>query len=641
MLQAIRDRSQSVFAVIIIFIMIIPFALWGIQQYLGGSSVANVAEVNGEAITVQNFNNAYNRYRDQTRQRLVQIFRDNLNNPLFKQLMNEESMKKTVLDGMIESEVLNQAAQDAGFRMSSDIVDERIKAIPAFQKDGVFDAAIYKRQISYQGLSPAGFKALLLKDLITDQMLRGISLTTTVTKHDINEKLRLEDQKREMGYALIPAKRFMNTVKATDEDIQAMYDRHKEQYQTPERMTINYIEISVDDLAAKQTVTEAELRKYYQDNSLDYQVDKVAEKARELVKRLRAGESFATLAKEYSKDPGSAANGGDLGFFGRNVMDKAFEEAVYSMKVGEVRGPIRTSFGYHIIKLTGIKGEQRRASHILLTKDENDKSVAGIQPFEAVRARVEKDYRHKLAEKQFADIYDRLNNLTYENPTTLDVAADELQLKVKTSEPFGREGGPGILSNPRVIDAAFSDDVLNEGNNSELIELSDTDVVVLRKNSYSKPQPRPLEDVKDLVAAQVRNQKASEEAQRTGKEILAQIMQGESFDVLAKKYAFEWQKPGLIGRDNKDVNPALVQTLFKMPKPVGDKPVYQGMSLRSGDYAVITLFAVAEGDTSKQDETARSKAQAALLQAYRQSEQTAFKEQLKQQADIETYPANL
>jgi peptidyl-prolyl cis-trans isomerase D len=472
-------------------------------------------------------------------------------------------------------------------------------------------------------------------------MLRGLSLTEIVTKHDIDEQLRLDNQKRDVGYALIPMKRYMDAVDVTDDDIKAMYEKHREQYQTPERMTINYIDVSVDDLAASQKVTEAQLREYYENNKLDYQVDKVAELAEKLLKQIRAGESFAELAKQYSKDPGTAAKGGDLGYFGRNVMDKAFEDAVFSMKVGEVRGPIHTSFGEHIIKLTGIKGDQRRASHILLTKDDTDKSTAAIQPFEAVRERVEKSYRHKLAEKQFADVYDQLNNLTYENPTTLDVAADELKLKVKTSEAFGRGGGTGILANPKVISAAFSDDVLNQGNNSELLELSDTHVVVLRKHSYSKPAPRPLEDVRQQVINQVRTQKATEKAKQVGKEILAHMLKGDSFVSLAKDYAFDWKKPGLIDRNNKDVDSVLVKKVFQMPKPVNDKPVYEGMALRSGDYALIGLFSVAEGDTSKQDETARSKAQAALLQTYRQNEQNAFKAQLKEQADIETFPANL
>lgn len=638
MLQAIRDRSQSYIAYFIVGLMIIPFALWGIQEYVGGGSLQAVAEVNGEEIMVNDFNRTYGNYREQQRQRLANIFKGNLNNPLYKQLMNEATMKQTVVDGMVESQLLTMTAFDQGMTVSDAELDQSIINIPAFQTDGKFDPEVFKRSLKLQGQTSAGFKGLLQQDRIVEQLLQGIALTAAVTNNDVQEKLRLENQQRDMGYITIPASRYVETVAITEEDIQAYYDKNTAQYQTPERLIVNYISIDVAGLTDLVDVNEDELQQYYADNSAEFKVDTVIVQAGDVLKRIRSGESFSELAKEFSNDPVSAEQGGDLGLFGKNVMDKAFEDTVFAMQVGDVSEPVKTSFGYHLIKLTGIEGDQRRASHILFTKDNN--ADTPVKPFAEVRAEIETQVRLRAAEDMFADLYDQLANLAFENPTTLDVAADELQLKVKTSEEFGRDGGLGILSDPRVIEAAFSKDVLEQGNNSELLELSDTSVVVLRVKEHKRPQPRPLEDVRTLVTAQVKKQKATDEAKRIGEEIQQRILKGESFDELAKTYSFEWKKPGKIDRSNRDLDAALTQALFKMSKPDAEKPVYNGITLRSGDYVLIGLFDVDEGDINKQNETVKSKARAALLREYRTRELAAYKKQLKNEAEIKVYNNN-
>jgi peptidyl-prolyl cis-trans isomerase D len=323
-------------------------------------------------------------------------------------------------------------------------------------------------------------------------------------------------------------------------------------------------------------------------------------------------------------------------------MDKAFEDKVYSMKVGEISEPIRTSFGYHIIKLTEIKGDERRASHILFTSEPEAGNQAPVRPFEEVRDTVIRDLRAELAEKAFLEKYDTLNNLTYEHPDTLEVAAEALELQVKSSGLFTRAGNTGIAKHRQVVDAAFSDEVLGQGYNSEVIELSDTRGIVLRIKEHKPAAPRSFEEVKGRIRNRLVQDAAREQVAQKGREIIRQLTDKNSHEAAAQIHQAEWMDVGKVARsDTAKVNGTILDRLFSMPGPEPGKAVFDGIALPSGDYAVIGLYAVHDGDPASIAEEQRNKVREELRNIRVQRDVQNLKRSLKARADIELYPANM
>ena len=620
MLHFIRDRAQGWIAWLIVGLISIPFALWGVNSYLTGASDVVVAEVNGKEITQAELQQSLQQYRDQMR---------NMMGEQFDPAMFEGAMvKRNVLDGLIEQQLLRDANEKLGQRINDAEISQVIRTTPAFQRDGEFNSEYYNMVLARVGYSPASYEAQLRADLMSQQLTQNIETTALATEKDVRQTLRLQEQKREIAYGVVPVQEYVEQVSVTDDEVQQLYDNHQSNYQSPEQLKLNYIELSVATISETLTVTEDDLKQFYADNQSQFVGPQQRRASHILIEgddsdaqttieaiatRLENGEDFSSLAEELSQDPGSASQGGDLGFFERDVMDPAFEEAAFALEtIGDVSEPVKTEFGYHLIKLTDIKQPEG-------------------QEFSQVRDEVEKLYRRQQAESIFYDKAEQLANLSYENPDNLDVAADDLDLQIKTTESFTRNGTEsGIASEQKVIAAAFGDDVLKNDLNSAVIELADDNLVVIHKNSYTPSTVLPFDSVSPAIEQQLLFEKASEKAREHGESLLNELKQGnQATDLLPT-----WQEAEFYGRDSDNISMQILQRAFAMSKPQSGSE-FAGFTANNGNYIVIELTAVDEGkpaDVGAEDQQALKQQ---LTQVHANAEVQAFITSLREQADIE------
>ena len=629
MLQLIRDRAQGIIVWTIVGLIIITFALFGLSSYLSGVSKVNVATVNGVEISETELVRAYQNYQ----QRLQQMLGKNYNPDMF----NEAVLKREVLQSLISRELVNQYLFDTGFGASPQQVLDFLHAIPAFQEEGKFSAQRYEQVLAVQGMSKALFEQDVARDLMAEQLRNSILQSDFVTASEHNSYSMLQNQERDIGYVQFSRQSYLQEIKLDDAEIEAYYNERRSEFMTAEQVSINYVELDLNKAANQFDVSDDEIKSYYQQNLANYvkqpeqrkashilfKVDdsadetKAKQQAIEVLAQIKNGASFAEMAKQYSQDIGSAKQGGDLGYFGKGVMDAAFEATTFKLSKGEVSEPVRSSFGYHLIKVEDIRAET-------------------VTPLKEVSATIKKDLQLQQAEKTFYEDTTRLENLSYENPDSLELVASELGLKEISSGLFGRRGGAGLLSNPKVLSAVFSDEVLNQGRNSELIELSDTHVLVLRVNEHKPATQQPLAQVQARITTLLKQVNAAKLASEQAAQAREKLLAGEDAKKLAKSYKIKWQAPGFIkrtpGKDDK-LSPQIRQEVFKLAKPNEARPVVSVVGLNNGDTAVVALYAVREG--SVETEPAKQKADNVRLAAMQGNvSYAAMMESLQTQADI-------
>ena len=629
MLQLIREKAQGWIAWVIVILISIPFALWGIQEYLGVGSTAVKVTVNGREITDQEFESDYRRFRDQLRQQMGSSYRPDL--------LDDKMLRKEVLASVIKSELVYQQAIGLDLRASDEILRELIKSNQAFQVDGRFDQGAYENATRRIGLTTDGYEMQMRQFLVSDQLKRAVTASEITTQIELEETLRLINQRRKMSYLIVQAKDFLATTKQNQEEIETYYNANKPSFMSPERVKLEYLELDIKNLAKTVKVDDDELQRYYEQNQKNYQaqeqrrashvlitVDASADEATKTkartaaeaaLKRVKSGEEFAKVAKDLSQDPGSAKEGGDLGFFGKGVMAGEFEKAVFTLQKGSISNLVKTQFGYHIIKLIDIKAPKGKS-------------------FDELKGELADTYRKEEAGRIFYEFAERLADLTYEDPDSLEPAADALGLKVQKSDWIGRDGGKGVLGNGRVISATFSEDVLVESHNSELLEMGAEHVLVLRVVEHEEPQVKPLEQVSADIDLVLKKGDASKQAELKSKEVIALLKQGQTLDKVASAHKAQL-KPALeLGRDSKDVPGEILQTLFKMPRPEGDGQVYALTALDSGDYAVIALQQVIDGSDDGLSDEDKSKLKASMQRTSGETNSDHLIENMRDRSDI-------
>ena len=629
MLQVIRERAQGLIAWLIVGAIVLSFALWGINDYLtDDDSGFNAATVNGVDVSLYEYQVAY----QNERARLQQMFGERFDSDLF-----DDQIKKTALERVIDNELLTQFASELGFRVSDAQLAGRLHGIEAFQQDGRFSKALYEQQVQASGESTAGFEYRMRRALLADQVILGVAGTDFATKAEVDEVARLSKQQRELAYVRIDQAKFAADLQFDDAEIEQFYRDNSDRFKTEEQVSLQYVELSVDQLAKDIEVTEDELREYYEEQKDrfvtpeerrarhiliqiddDTDADAARQRIEELRQRIDQGEDFAALAKQYSEDPGSAPEGGDLGFFARGIMDPEFEDMAFALEVGEVSQPVRTQFGYHLIKLEAVRGGEGKS-------------------FAEVREQLASELKRKKAERIYFDKVEQLANLAYEIPDSLEPVAEELGLRIESTPLFGRSGGPGIAANRKVVDAAFSDDVLIEGLNSEAIELGRGRSVVVRKLSHQPAALRPLDEVREQVIALLRQQKAREGAEQAGKKLVEEIRQGKDPEQLAEQAGYQWQAPRWVSRDSREVDAEILRRAFSVPAPQ-QAPSVVGASLGNGDFVVLQVSAVRDGEISDDERQgiARNLASIHGLESF-----SALLKTLRERAEIQRYPGNL
>lgn len=637
MLQAIHDRVTGWIAWIVIGLIIVVFALWGIDSYLKNEAKVFAAVVNGVEISPTEYRSA--------KQQQVQRMRAMLGEQFDPDLANTQEFKAAVLNRLVEEELLVQAATEAGLAISDAYLAARIQSIAEFQgEDGKFSQERYQRLLSQQGLAPQMFERQVRRSLLINQFVGSLTDSAVVVAQEVEQGLRLQGQQRKLQYVRIPVARFVDQAVVAPAAVDAYYEANKARFTEPEQVRLQYLELSLDDIGVDTQATDAEIEALYAEEQakltvdeqrrarhilikLDEQADEAAvaaarTQAEDLVKRLRAGEDFAKLAKEHSADPGSAAQGGDLGLFGKGMMVPEFEAAAFALNKGEISEPVRSPFGFHIIQVTEIQ-------------------AAKTPPLAEVRERLAGEVKRRHAEQVFAERSETLGTLSFEHPDTLSVAAEQLGLKVQESEWLPASGGPGIGSHPQVMEAALAEDVLGGGNNSQVIELGPNHVVVLRVLEHKPARQMELDKVRADIETELRQEAARKAAREQGEALLKRLHDGAALDAIAGELKLDVQNAGFVGRGDSKHDRQILAEAFKVPRAEAGKPAHAGAGLANGDYVLLRIEAVRDGDLSGVDEAQRTEFRRNLNQLYGALESAALLEYLKSKADIQRDPERL
>lgn len=625
MLQAIRDKATGWIAYAIVGLISIPFALWGVNQYFDGGGELFVVSINDREVSQREFRQAYSDQRRNLQQMMGENFRP--------ELINEDGLRAQVIEGLIENELLITSAQDHGFRISDEQVAQIIQNETSFQRDGRFDRALFEQYLRSQGESADGFGYRLKNIMLRNQLQSGISNSEFVTPTALQRLQRLRTEKREVEYAVVPTSRF-SELEPADDEINAYYEENKSRFVTDEQVRVEYLALKLADIAATMTPDESLLRQRYEEQKSrfgapeDRQVahiliavdeemseEQARVKAEALRQRIVDGERFEDIARAESQDPGSAEQGGDLGFIGRGIMDAELERAAYAMGLSEISEPVRSAFGYHLLKINAVK-------------------PGSIKPFEGVRAQLKQEAQREMAESQFFDQAEQLANATYENPETLTVAAERLGLEVAQSEWFSRAGGEGIAGSAQVTAAAFGDEVLNRRNNSEPLELSPEHYVVLRILEHKPAEQLPLDAVRDRIVETLAADAARQRALEKGRELARQIQDGVQLLALAEAEQLEIQRPAPVSRTDDSLDRGLRQLIFQLSVPQEGAVTVGGLALENGDYAVVTLKGVVAEESSQAESGADDALKNAIVQTRAQGAVRTVVDSMRAKAKI-------
>ncbi|KIZ36635.1 MAG: SurA N-terminal domain-containing protein [Pseudomonadota bacterium] len=619
MLQNIRDNSQGWIAKTIIGIIVMLLALTGFEAiFNAASNNQNAAEVNGEEISRYDLDQAMNMQRRQLAQQLGQDFDASL--------LDDRLLRDSALGSLIDRMLLLQSAKNANFAFSSEALDQLILQTPEFQVDGAFSAARFDQVIQQMGYSRLQFRQLLEQEMLIGQLRAGISGTGFVTDQQVDNFARLEMQTRDFATLTLPAQQ--EAIEVGDEQIKEYYEANADRFRTPEQVIVEYVELKKESFFDQVEVSDEELQELYQkqianlaeqrraahiliETGGELSDDEAKAKIDEIATRVKNGDDFAAVAKEASQDPGSANEGGDLGFAGPGVYDPAFEDALYALNEGEVSAPVKSEFGWHIIKLLGVQSPE-------------------VPAFESLKPQLVRELKAQQVEQRFVETSKQLEDSAFE-ASDLAQPAQELGLMVQTTEAFGRDGGEGITANRQVIQAAFSDEVLVDGANSSVIELDPDTSIALRVKEHLKPAAIPLADVREDIVQQLQRSLAAEAARAKGEQLLADLRKGQQPD------DGQWQAVEAATRSQEGVAPALLQAVFRMPRPEQqDKPSYSGVALSNGDYAVVRLNGVNEPEAALTDEE-KLNYRRFLASRVGQQDFAAFRQKLQAEAEIERF----
>ena len=626
MLQRIRDKISGWFAIVFLGAIAIVFIFWGIQFESSVTSAA--ASVNGKDISAATVQQAW-----QDRQaELQQQLRDELPPELVK------SEQARLLDEYITRELLVQRAHDSGYRVSDRELAETLTQIPALQVDGVFSRDRYAALLRQQGRTEPQFEQEFRRDLETAQLRNAVALSAFVTPSELRRRIELQGETRDVAYAVIPAAGFSAGAQPTAEEVAAYYGKNRSQFMSPETVSLQYLKLDQADVAATVQVTDEALRKYYDETAADRNAvperrkaahilvesgadDAAAKKKAEaLLARAKAGEDFGKLAQENSDDLGSKAAGGELGWAPREAYVKEFSDALFALKKGEIAGPVRTQFGYHIIRLEDIEQPH-------------------VRSYDELKPELEADFRRDQAQSLFYEKSQQLADESFASLSELDSVAKKLGMTVQTADGFTRQGGGALGNDRKIIDAAFSDDVLQQRQNSPPVALGEESVVVLRVTDHKPSQQLPLDQVQGQIVARLTEEKARAAATQAAKALAQRIDAGEPFMTAATAAgatvfpAQAVSRQGPIAQDGAPMVPELLKAAFQAPRPAVGKVSAGTATLASGDSAVFIVTAARPGTPESFGSSLADQARG-LAQQQAAAEFTAYVAQLRQEAKI-------
>ncbi len=616
MLQNIRDNASGFGALLMLGLLILAFAIWGIDFQFGANQP--VAKVNGEEVANFQIANAYNQQ--------IQRFQEFYPNGIPE--LTQTELKNNVIDTFVRNELLYQHVKKEGYSVSDDKVMGFINDIDAFKLDGRFDAAQFEFLANRNGMSSDGLFNDFRKSMMLQQLSDGFVASSFLTKDEALMRGKLESESRTVRELRIPVAKLLSEVTVEESAIQADYEFNQADYLTEEMVKIDYLELDPAIIATTVTVSEEDMRRRYEDGLAadeyaspeqrngrhiliavnDDRDDATARaEAQALRDRIMAGEDFAELAREYSDDAGSKPSGGELGWNSGEGYVGPFRDALFSMTADQVSEPIKTRFGYHIIRAEGIRGDEPKS-------------------FEEVRARIEAELREGAALDRLSDLVNELDEVVYDIDDSLGSAAEEAGVEVQQSAWFGRNNGTGIATYPAVRDAAFSQQVLNDKLNSNSVNL-DGKFVYLRINDHRPARAMTLDEVRPRIEARLKSEMASEQTAVLGADILAKLNAGTSIEEAADLENLTVSEVKEISRLDQSLAAPAKRSVFAATLD-GDNPAYGGASLPNGDYYVYELQSIKAGtvlDEAQIEDVARANANMELA---------AYIASLREQADI-------
>ena len=634
MLIEIRDRASSLVAYVIIGLLIISFALWGIQEYFGAGGAPAAATVNGVEISVPDYSNQLQQYR----QRLQSVLGES-----YAQRYPEETViKKQVIEDMVNTEILRQEVTDAGFRISDAGLARIIRQIPQFQRDGAFDPELYTRLLLTQRYDKARFEGELREQEKMEQFENSLTSSSFMTQADLQRFRKLLEQSRDFSYARVSVP--PDSVSVSPEQIDEYYQENKQWLRTPEQLRLAYIELKEEALVSHAEVTAQDARILYDEQperymthelrrtrqilirvdnpetAVDEDWDRAMGKAEGLVQKLRDGASFDGLAQEHSQDTLSAEKGGDIGLIARgDLASTELEKVLFSLDTGAYSQPVRTEQGVHLVQVIEIQ-------------------AAGQKPFASVRQQIIDELRSQMAQEQFAEIADELANLVVELPDDLTEAAEVSGLEVQETGWLTPDSDAGIFAYPDIRSLAFTADILEGGLNSELIEVANGHMIAFRVLQHRESKPRPLDEVSREIREFMRLRKAAEQASAKGEELLAQLQGGMRLEELSDRHSLERVHYGALHREDDRVPARIMNRAFTLAYPDAGHASVAGVPLGDGSYALLELHAVLDGPDEVDDVRASELSQRVH---YGGREFSALVGAVREQSDVEVFEDNL
>lgn len=617
MLENIRESSQGMTAKIILGLVILTFAVAGLGSYTN-SADTSVATVNGDKITQQEFNKAYQAQRN----RMAQQFGD-----MFDTLSNDSNymanFRRGVLDNLINERLIDQNAASLAIRVSDERLKETIIEMPEFQVDGVFDNNRYLAVINQAGFyQSSNFRDYLRIEMTRRQLSQALISTEFNLPYQEKLQVTLQNQTRNIRYATISAKQFESEVEVTEEEIKTYYQLNQARFENKERVKVDFIRLSVADIAKGIEISDEELTSYYQDNIASFTQEEqrrfshilleftegdsdseasAKTQAEAVLVRIAQGDDFAKLAKELSNDTFSGENGGDLDFLALGEMEQSFDDAAFALEAtGDTTGLVKTSFGYHVIKLTELKPQV-------------------IQRLSEVKTELQAKVSNEKAVEAFYTQTQEMARVSFEFPDSLDDAASEVNTAVETSTWLSNiaANNQAPFNNQKVVEAAFSELVLQESLNSDILEINDDEALVLRLNKHQEANVKPLAEVEAQIKTNLVSQKATEKAQNTIQALLVQFKAGNDItEELTKNYISFTVKEN-VARYSADLDQSITREAFVLPHPTDGIISASTVALSNGDLAIVELQAVNVADAVANPQLAQQQTSQLAQSAYK------------------------
>lgn len=613
---------------IILFLVMLPFLFWGIQSYRNESQMSAVATIEGEEIPRWEFDQAMRNQHE----RLRNMLKDNFNSAM----LDNPEMRLAVLEGLIQQKIMHREAEDIGLTVLDSRLASEIQSISAFHdENGKFSYQRYEELLRRQQMTPVIFEDRVGAEILQQQLLEPISNSAMVADTMVQTVIRLSEVKREINQLEIAPDQYLSEVNPDEEAIKAYYDQYQAEFLLPERVRVEYLVLSLNELAQQETVTSEEVRNYYEAHQSDYGqpeerqashiliavADSTSDEAHAEAKRKAEDilaqvtedpEKFADLAKEFSDDSGSAKSGGELGFLGKGVLVKEFEDALFQMEPNEIRGPVETAFGFHIIKLSEIKPAQ-------------------VAPVEEIEDSIEETLKRQKITNRFGEIAEEFSNIVYEQSDSLLPAADRFNLTIKQPDDWinKRSREPVEIANEKLMQALFSEDVIKEGRNTDAIEVMPDTFVSARVLEHKPAAAQSLEVVRDQIVEKLRLQLATQKAEEEGNDKLARLKAGET-DVV------DWgNTPKTISyMQSQGLDIETLRAIFQAD--VTQLPAYVGVTGLQGKYNLVRINQVIEPDAADQAKLQNFGGQ--LKQMVLQEEIAAYQASLRQRYSVQIKP---